>query len=150
MNVEAVRIILPVALLAATQAAGAQSRLAEPPRPPLVEVPVASAPAPTGPRQTLQLPEAERAAIDRAETAKEKKPEQEPFTIEAPPPGEQIAARETRIEQVVKGNPVVEVIVTPAGFNHSYTMINREGQRPLNIGGDRSNLSTPQFFKFEF
>jgi hypothetical protein len=142
------RSIVPLALYAVLPRAVAQSRPDAPSPPPIIEVP--ATPAPAGPRQTIQLPAAERAAIDRAEAAKEKKPEQEPFTIEAPPPGEQAQPRETRIEQVVKGNRVVEVIVTPAGFSRSYTMNNREGQRPLGIGGDRSSLSTPQFFKFEF
>ncbi|MFN9212509.1 MAG: hypothetical protein ACK6C0_02880 [Betaproteobacteria bacterium] len=58
--------------------------------------------------------------------------------------------RETRVEQVREGNRVVEVIVTPALTQRSYFMFNREGQRPLSPGGDRPNLSTPQFFKFEF
>lgn len=58
--------------------------------------------------------------------------------------------RETRVEQVREGNRVAEVIVTPALTNRSYFMFNREGQRPLSPGGDRPNLSTPQFFKFEF
>jgi hypothetical protein len=57
---------------------------------------------------------------------------------------------ETRIEQRRAGNRVVEVTVTPAGSTRSYTIVNREGQRPANVQELSSGLSTPRFFKFEF
>ncbi len=60
------------------------------------------------------------------------------------------AAPETRIEQKRVGNRVAEVIVTPAGSTRSYTIVNREGQRPANVQDLSSGLSTPRFFKFEF
>jgi hypothetical protein len=60
------------------------------------------------------------------------------------------AAPETKIEQKRSGNRVVEVIVTPAGSTRSYTIVNREGQRPTGVQDLSSGLSTPRFFKFEF
>jgi hypothetical protein len=57
---------------------------------------------------------------------------------------------ETRIEQRRAGNRIVEVTVTPAGSSRSYTIVNREGQRPANVQELSSGLSTPRFFKFEF
>jgi hypothetical protein len=57
---------------------------------------------------------------------------------------------ETQIEQRRAGNRIVEVIVTPAGSTRSYTIVNREGQRPANVQELSSGLSTPRFFKFEF
>lgn len=57
---------------------------------------------------------------------------------------------ETRIEQRRAGNRIVEVIVTPAGSSRSYTIVNREGERPTNVQDLSSGLSTPRFFKFEF
>lgn len=57
---------------------------------------------------------------------------------------------ETRIDQRRAGNRIVEVTVTPAGSSRSYTIVNREGQRPANVQELSSGLSTPRFFKFEF
>ena len=57
---------------------------------------------------------------------------------------------ETRIEQRRQGNRIVEVTVTPAGSTRSYTIVNREGQRPQSIQELSSGLSTPRFLKFDF
>jgi hypothetical protein len=57
---------------------------------------------------------------------------------------------ETRIEQRRQGNRIVEVTVTPAGTTRSYTIVNREGQRPLSVQELSSGLSTPRFLKFDF
>jgi len=57
---------------------------------------------------------------------------------------------EARIEQRRQGNRVVEVTVTPAGSTRSYTIVNREGQRPLSVQDLSSGLSTPRFLKFDF
>jgi hypothetical protein len=57
---------------------------------------------------------------------------------------------ETRIEQRRAGNRIVELTVTPAGSTRSYTMVNREGQRPTNPQDLSSGLSTPRFLKFDF
>jgi hypothetical protein len=48
-------------------------------------------------------------------------------------------------------NRVSEVIVTPAGRDRSYVMINREGQLPFGTTQMGSGgLSVPMFFRFEF
>jgi hypothetical protein len=57
---------------------------------------------------------------------------------------------ETRIDQRRVGNRVVEVTVTPAGSTRSYTVQNREGQRPLSVHELSSGLSVPTFFKLDF
>ena len=58
--------------------------------------------------------------------------------------------REARIEQRRQHGHVVEIVVTPAGRAYSYTIENREGQRPLSPQELSSGLSTPRFLKFEF
>ena len=65
------------------------------------------------------------------------------------PPARQ-GSPEAKIEQRRQGNRVVEITVTPAGSMRSYTIINREGQRPLSVQDLSAGLSTPRFFKFDF
>jgi hypothetical protein len=65
------------------------------------------------------------------------------------PPARQ-ASPETRIDQRRRGNRVVELTVTPAGSTRSYTIVNREGQRPLGADELSAGLSTPRFFRFDF
>lgn len=65
------------------------------------------------------------------------------------PPARKIAP-ETRIDQRRVGNRVVEITVTPAGSTRSYTVLNREGQRPLSVHELSSGLSVPNFFKLDF
>jgi hypothetical protein len=55
-----------------------------------------------------------------------------------------------RIEQVRRGNRVVEVRVSDGAGEHRYTMVNREGRPPLSSQELSSGLSTPRFFNFEF
>jgi len=57
---------------------------------------------------------------------------------------------ETRIDQRRVGNRVVEIMVTPAGTSRSYTLQNREGQRPLSVHELSAGLSVPSFFKLDF
>lgn len=57
---------------------------------------------------------------------------------------------ETRIDQRRVGNRVIEITVTPAGSTRSYTVQNREGQRPLSVHELSSGLSVPNFFRLEF
>lgn len=59
-------------------------------------------------------------------------------------------APDTRIEQRRQGNRIVEITVTPAGSTRSYTLVNREGQRPLSVQELSAGLSTPRFFKLDF
>lgn len=65
-------------------------------------------------------------------------------------PAARITSPEARIEQRRQGNRVVDITVTPAGSTRSYTIVNREGQRPANVQELSSGLSTPRFFKLEF
>ncbi len=58
--------------------------------------------------------------------------------------------RFARIEQLRRGNRVVEIRVSDATGDHRYTMINREGRPPLSTQELSSGLSTPQFFKIDF
>jgi hypothetical protein len=55
-----------------------------------------------------------------------------------------------KIVQRRQGNRVVELTVTPAGSTRSYTIVNRDGQRPLSVQDLGSGLSTPRFFKLDF
>lgn len=73
----------------------------------------------------------------------------EPDAAEQLPPKSQTRP-EARIEQRRRGAKVAEIIVTPAGQSYSYTIENREGQRPLSPQDLASGLSTPRFLKFEF
>lgn len=65
------------------------------------------------------------------------------------PPAKPVAA-ETKIDQRRRGNRVVELTVTPAGSTRSYTIVNREGQRPLGADELSAGLSTPRFLRFDF
>jgi hypothetical protein len=65
------------------------------------------------------------------------------------PPARQVAP-EARIEQRRQGNRIVEITVTPAGSTRSYTIVSREGQRPLSVQDLGAGLSTPRFFKLDF
>jgi len=58
----------------------------------------------------------------------------------------------TQIEQVRDNNKhVSEVIVVPAGTSIHYSLINREGQRPLSpLGTTPGGLSTQRFFRVDF
>ncbi len=117
-------------LLGASTGAMAQTLAAPPPLP----APATATSAPV-------KPEASADANKPAAAAPEDLPDLPPARKPSP---------ETRIEQKRVGNRVAEVIVTPAGSTRSYTIVNREGQRPQNVQDLSSGLSTPRFFKFEF
>jgi hypothetical protein len=82
-------------------------------------------------------------------TVIEAQPLAEPDAGPALPPKHEVLP-ETRIEQRRVGTRVREIIVTPAWRSYSYTIENREGQRPLSPQDLASGLSTPRFLKFEF
>lgn len=99
--------------------------------------------------------------LDRAEAAKPLPPaeRQDAVAAAAPVAGDEAlpdlppahpTVPWTRIEQRRQGNRVVEITVTPAGSTRSYTIVNREGQRPLSVMELSAGLSTPRFFKIEF
>lgn len=56
----------------------------------------------------------------------------------------------SRIEQVRRGNRVVELRITDSAGETRYTMVNREGQPPLSAQELTSGLSTPRFLRFDF
>jgi len=73
----------------------------------------------------------------------------EPDAAQALPPKAETRG-EARIEQRRQGARVIEIVVTPAGRTYSYSMQNREGQRPLSPQDLGSGLSTPRFLRLEF
>jgi len=105
------------------------------------------------PRQRLELPAAEKQAIDARASA---------ATPPARTTGDELVPTEadakaaapeepvTRIEQVYTDNRVSEIRVTPALTGRTYTMTNREGQQPTSATESLSGLSVPKFFTFEF
>jgi hypothetical protein len=118
---------------------GCGAALAQPAPPALTSEPL-TAPPPLAAPATATSPAAPATA--RTEAADEATP--------ADLPPARRAAPETKIEQRRSGNRVVEVVVTPAGSTRSYTIVNREGQRPTGVQDLSSGLSTPRFFQFEF
>ncbi len=57
----------------------------------------------------------------------------------------------TRIEQVRQGRRITEVVVSPQGYSHSYTMAHPE-LKPLKNGpsDNGTGLSVPRFVRFSF
>jgi hypothetical protein len=108
---------------------------------------------PTAAAQPLDRPPVLKDAAPRIE-AKDADPAAaapltEPDDAHLLPPKSEVQ-REVRFEQRRQGARVSEIVVTPAGRTYSYTIQNREGQRPLFIQDLASGLSTPRFLKFEF
>ena len=155
-------------LLAWTPMAFAQTPVAPPPPPmpaatadkPTKPVPTAdkaTKPAPAKPRRAIELSPAERQAIDEREL-QAVKPASIEEALQPTPAGDPDNAKierddtsnTTRIEQFRTSNRITEVVVTPAGSTHSYTMMNREGRQPLGTTQMNPGLSVPNFFRFEF
>ncbi len=113
--------------------------------------PTDTKPAPTAPRTKIELPLAERQAMERPT-------ENRPATVTkedlVPSAADQAAAqpddRGPRIEQRRTSNRVSEIKVTPAGSSYSYLITNREGRQPTSITDLSSGLSIPKFFSFDF
>jgi len=101
-------------------------------------------------RQRLELPAAEKQAIDAHASAATPSAGDELVPTEAdakaPPPDEPV----TRIEQIYTDNRISEIRVTPALTGRTYTITNREGQQPISATESLSGLSVPKFFTFEF
>ena len=145
-------------LLAWTPMAFAQTTVAPPPPPmPAATADKATKPAPTKPRRAIELSPAERQAIDAREL-QAVKPASIEEALQPKPAGDPDNAKierddvsnTTRIEQFRTSNRITEVIVTPAGSTHSYSMMNREGKQPLGTTQMNPGLSVPNFFRFEF
>ncbi len=148
------RTVALAVLLACTMAAYAQTKGAPPPPPmPAPTDSKVAKPAPNKPRRAIELSPAERQAIDARELSAVK-----PASVEEalqPTPEDAKVERDdtgnnTRIEQHRTSNRISEVVVTPAGSSHSYTMTNREGRQPFGTTQMTPGLSVPNFFRFEF
>jgi hypothetical protein len=118
-------------------------------------------PLDTPPPLPAKAPASEPAAPARQDAPKPELPRPNPANAEkigpitedealADLPPARLTAPETRIEQRRQGNRIVELTVTPAGSTRSYTIVNREGQRPLGADELSAGLSTPRFLKFDF
>jgi len=127
--------LLALGLLALVTAAGAQP-LDAPPAMPEKATPGAK------PAQVAPLPTAPAARDAKSPIVEDE--------VLADLPAAKAVASETKIDQRRRGNRVVELTVTPAGSTRSYTIVNREGQRPLGADELSAGLSTPRFFKFDF
>lgn len=145
-------VCLGALLLASLPLASAVAQPADaPPR----LVPGTPAAAPTVPVPALRdaTPAPSRATVPTAPIAPTGAPALGPIiedeALEDLPPA-RITSPEARIEQRRQGNRVVEMTVTPAGSTRSYTIVNREGQRPLSVQELSSGLSTPRFFRLDF
>ena len=144
--------ILALAGLAALAAARAQRPSDAPPPMPSSEAPASAAasspPAqpPSAPQPAAQAPAATPGAKDAAVPNLGDVPTTAPI-----PPAHQVSG-EAQVEQVRNGTKhVQEVIVTPAGTNIHYTLVNREGQRPLSpLGITPGGLSTQRFLHLDF
>ena len=155
-------------LLAWTPMAFAQTPVAPPPPPmpaatadkptkPAPTADKATKPAPAKPRRAIELSPAERQAIDEREL-QAVKPASIEEALQPTPAGDPDNAKierddtsnTTRIEQFRTSNRITEVVVTPAGSTHSYSMMNREGRQPLGTTQMNPGLSVPNFFRFEF
>lgn len=144
-------------LLALAPIASAQTAPPPPPMPAAGPADKAAKPLPAKPRRAIELSPAEREAIDAREL-KAVKPASVEEALQPKPAGDPDNARAerddfsntTRIEQFRTSNRVTEVVVTPAGTSHSYSMTNREGRQPFGTTQMSPGLSVPNFFKFEF
>lgn len=132
-----------------------QAQVAERPSTPATTgaTPVQPAPAPAAPRTRIELPPAERQALDgtNASTRATTPPRDELLPTaddaHALQPAEE---RQTVIEQVRTPNRTTEIRVTPALTGRTYTMTTREGRQPISATGTSPGLSVPKFFTFEF
>lgn len=103
-------------------------------------------------RTRIELPAAERAALENS-TATAVPPVAERNELLPQPEDAQTTIIEpsgTVIEQVRQSNRISEVRVTPALTGHTWVMTNREGRQPIGATDTQSGLSVPKFFTFEF
>jgi hypothetical protein len=122
-------------------------------RTPAATTPSARPTAPTtAPRQRIELPAAERQALDAGQTRSAPsvptQAELVPSAADARAPV--LEEPQTRIEQVRTGNRISEVRVTPALTGRTYTITNREGRQPTSAFETSPGLSVPKFFTFEW
>ena len=139
---------------AATAPAMAQATGAKPDaRSPAATTPPPRSTTPTAvPRQRIELPAAERQAIEGGSTPRASsaltQADLVPSAADAKAPV--LEEPQTRIEQVRTGNRISEIRVTPALTGRTYTITNREGRQPTSAIETSPGLSVPKFFTFEW
>lgn len=150
-------VALAVLLVWASTAVAQTTAVPAPPPMPTAKEEKATKPAPAKPRRAIELSPAERDAIDAREL-KAVKPASVEEALQPKPTGDPDNAKierdestnTTRIEQYRTSNRVSEIVVTPPGATHSYSMTNREGKQPFGTTQMSPGLSVPNFFRFEF
>ena len=108
--------------------------------------------APATPRTTIELPAAERQAMEPAPKPQPSLPTSAellptPDDARALPPA---AEPQTVVEQVRLPNRTTEIRVTPALTGNTWTMTTREGRQPISPTATSPGLSVPNLFTFEF
>ncbi len=120
-------------------------------KPPSI-APARQSPVTDGTRTRIELPAAERAALENS-TAAAVPPASERNELLPQAEDAQATIVEpsgTVIEQVRQSNRISEVRVTPALTGHTWVMTNREGRQPLSATDTLPGLSVPKFFTWEF
>lgn len=162
MHRAAVRISLLLAASALCSAAIAQTTPAPASTPrtaaPATRVQPAMPPAKQlanepAPRTRIELPAAERAALESATAPALPPAPPERNELLPQPDDAQLTIIEpsgTVVEQIRQSNRISEVRVTPAMTGHTWVMTNREGRQPIGATDTQPGLSVPKFFTFEF
>lgn len=145
----AVQCALPAAALALTvvlqpASVAAQTAPATAPRA------APAAPAPSVPRTRIELPAAERQALEDNRAAPVAPARNELLPQASDSDGTLLEPPATVVDEIRTGNRVSEIRVTPALTGHTYTITNREGRQPITATGSPNSLSLPKFFTFEF
>ena len=121
---------------------------------PTPAAPTAGAPEskPAAPRTRIELPPAERQALDSgASVNRPTTPTRNELLPNADDATTTIIDEPANvIEQIRTSNRISEIRVTPAMTGHTYIMTNREGRQPTTATDTTSGLSVPKFFTFEF
>jgi len=115
--------------------------------------PPAGRTAATPPRTVIELPPAERAALESATAPAVPPAPPERNELLPQPEDAQVTIIEpsgTVVEQIRQSNRISEVRVTPALTGRTWVMTNREGRQPIGATDTQSGLSVPKFFTFEF
>lgn len=112
--------------------------------------PKPAVPVSAGSRTRIELPPAERQALEdnRAAPVTPARNELLPQADDAN--GTLLEPPATVVDEIRTGNRVSEIRVTPALGGHTYTITNREGRQPITATGGSNSLSLPKFFTFEF
>jgi hypothetical protein len=151
-NLSAVALAIGLALPAMVLAQAAPSVPSD--ARPTQAAPNAGTPAgkPAAPRTRIELPAAERQAIESGRSeSRSTTPNRNELLPNADDASTTIIDEPANvIEQIRTSNRISEIRVTPAITGHTYIMTNREGRQPTTATDTSSGLSVPKFFTFEF